>query len=91
MQMKKRLILQVLPLNDDKRGKGWVVKRINPSGKALTLACYYYRWGENKRTAVQGAVNFAKKHQPSQVLIHGRDGKIKSERSYGADSPRRKG
>jgi hypothetical protein len=38
-----------------------------------------------KVEAVRAAVDRAKQQTPSQVVIHGKDGKIKSERTYQAD------
>lgn len=38
-----------------------------------------------KATAIDKAVELAKKNQPSQLLIHRADGTIEDERTYGDD------
>jgi hypothetical protein len=35
--------------------------------------------------AIQGSVDLAKKNGNAQVLVHGTDGKIRDERTYGSD------
>jgi hypothetical protein len=45
---------------------------------------------EGKETAEAAAVALAQKHQPSQLVIHTRDGKFEEERTYPRSSdPRR--
>lgn len=46
---------------------------------------------DTKDKAVDEAQNLAKKQEPSQILIHGQDGKIQEERTYGQDPKRTKG
>lgn len=40
---------------------------------------------ETKAKAIEETVAIARRHAPSQVFIHGENGRIQSERTYGAD------
>jgi len=44
-----------------------------------------------KRDAAAAAIELARVQQPSQVVIHKRDGKIQTEFTYGDDPERTKG
>jgi hypothetical protein len=79
---KSRAIYRVLP---DAENRTWGVKR----GKKL-IAVFSRKLGETKQDAVAYAIKQAKAHQPSQLIIHKRDGKIEEERTYPRSSdPRR--
>jgi hypothetical protein len=81
MSKPKRSIAHVVP--EPGPGKRWCV--------------YYYVSGagttpivevrETKTIAVSEAVAWAKEVQPSQVFIHGKDGRIQDERTYQDDPP----
>ncbi len=77
----KRTRFEVLPAGDG----SWDVTR-----DSVTIGNYAV-----KSLAVQYAVDRAKaswaKKQPAQLLIKGRDGKIKDERTYGNDPERTRG
>jgi len=57
-------------------GKGWAVKR-EGSSKYTAIT-------ENKRDATTIARSIAK-HNKSELVIHGKDGKIQDKDSYGND------
>lgn len=76
--VKNRKKYHVSPHDD-----GWQVKM--EGGKRATEVF------ETKDMAVDEAQNLAKEQEPSQILIHGQDGKIKEERTYGQDPKRTKG
>ncbi|NSW76934.1 MAG: DUF2188 domain-containing protein [Candidatus Atribacteria bacterium] len=67
----KRNILHVVPHEK----KGW---RINMPEKGDKIFA-------TKKEAVKEAISIARTSQPSQLVIHGRDGKIQEERTYGRD------
>jgi len=46
---------------------------------------------EDKKDAVEHARTLAKKHALGQVLVHGMNGKIQDEWTYGGDPKRSKG
>jgi hypothetical protein len=67
----KRIIVRVVPNN---RG-GWEIMQGN---RAIS--------NHRKKTrAIQSGRRTAKKKQPSQLVIHGRDGKIQTEHTYKSD------
>ena len=79
---KKRYVLHVVPAPDG----GWKVLHgenvlINTNRKS----------GITKVDVVNLAVGRALVKEPSQVVIHKRDGTIQSERTYGNDPKRTKG
>jgi hypothetical protein len=41
--------------------------------------------GSTQKEAIQGSVDLAKKNGNAQVLVHGTDGKIRDEWTYGSD------
>lgn len=55
----------------------WRVKR---DGAERATGVY-----ENKTDAVARAKELAKANEPGQVIIHGQDGKIQTEHTYGED------
>ena len=59
------------------RGDDWAIKREH-SQRAIKVV-------EDKQDAIDRAREIAKEDKPSQVIIHGQDGKIQSERTYGND------
>ena len=69
-----RFVLHVVP-----NANGWEVKR-QGSGETEWLV-------DNKDNAVNHAREMAKANQPSQIVIHTRDGRIETEHTYG-DDPR---
>lgn len=56
---------------------GWAVKK-EEALRATSI-------NKNKEQAVQAARELAKANKPSQIIIHGRDGRIQEERTYGED------
>jgi hypothetical protein len=77
---KKRIIYRVVPLRGSSRHMGFVVvyrtRAISPAMR--------------KPLAITMAVALAKANEPSQVVIHKRNGQIQSERTYPRSSdPRR--
>lgn len=73
--MAKRLVIRVLP------GLRWKVEVGESSITGFLL----------KRQAVAVAVAIGAAVQPSQVVIHKRNGQIEEERTFKADPKRRKG
>lgn len=67
-----RKVIHVVP-----RAEGWAVKREN-TAKASEIK-------PTKEQAVKIATNQAKKAGLGQVVIHGQNGKIQEERTYGHD------
>jgi len=67
-----RFVLHIVP-----NANGWEVKR-QGSGETEWLV-------DNKDNAVNHAREMAKANQPSQIVIHTRDGRIETEHTYGAD------
>lgn len=63
--------------------EGWQVK---PEGAKRATGVF-----DTKDGAVEEARKLAKNQRPSQVLIHGRDGRIQEERTYGQDPERTEG
>ena len=93
MGKQKRVVFRVLPLHERPKltGRllGWRVTRTDwPKGDSRD---YPRSQGYTKRHAVECAVSSAKAVMPAQVVIHGRDGRILEERTYGADPRRTKG
>ncbi len=58
---------------------GWKVE-LEHSHEALII-------NRIKDAAVQSARELAKNNKPSQVIVHGKDGKIQEEYTYGDDPP----
>lgn len=58
---------------------GWKVE-LEHSHEALSVH-------HTKNEAIQSARELAKATQPSQVFVHGKDGKIQEEYTYGNDPP----
>jgi uncharacterized protein DUF2188 len=75
--MSQRLRLTV---THSKRDKAWSVKG---GGREQSYS--------TKPEAVRAAASEGRRHGHAQVVIHGVDGKIKQERTYGADPRRTKG
>jgi hypothetical protein len=69
-----------LTVTHSKRDKAWSVKG---GGGERTFA--------TKAEAVRSAASEGRRNGHAQVVIHGGDGKIKEERTYGADPRRTKG
>ena len=59
-----------------KRGKGWAVRGAGNSKDTVIKP--------TQREAIKAAKDIAR-NQGSEVLIHGRDGKIREKNSYGND------
>jgi hypothetical protein len=74
----KRAIYTVQPI---KGGSGWEI--LTPDGP--------FRPGVNKRKTVAQARALAKASMPSQLRIKGRNGRLQTEFTYGADPRRWKG
>jgi hypothetical protein len=70
--MKKRKVYDVAP-----RGEGWAVKQ---RGAKRAVAIF-----QDKADAVARAREVAKKREPAQVVVRGKDGEIKNEYTYGGD------
>lgn len=74
--MPKRNVYHILP-NKPGGEKDWkVVKQGNKQAVGLF---------ENKEKAIKKARKIAKNKKPSQIKIHGKNGKIQREYTYGAD------
>ena len=73
-----RDVLHVLPAGDDK----W---RVAPEG-SMTGPTF-----EDKENAIRYAKDQAKAAQLGQIIVHGRDGRIQYENTYGEDPRQRKG
>jgi len=73
-----REVFHVLPAGDDK----W---RVAPEGSLMGPIF------ENKDEAVRHAKDQAKAAQLGQVIVHGRDGRIQYETTYGKDPREQKG
>jgi len=58
---------------------GWKVE-LEHSPEALFV-------NRSKDAAIQWARELAKNNKPSQVIVHGKDGKIQEEYTYGNDPP----
>lgn len=72
---------------------GWCVLKARPRRDGNTLLCAGY---PTQREAVREAVSTARSDwlmhaRPAQVILHGRNGRIQWERTYGRDPKRRKG
>jgi len=65
----------------DKKG-GW---KVTETGQPDV---YHF---ETKPPAVEKGMQLARRHKPSQLLIHKKDGKIQEERTYGNDPRSSKG
>ena len=74
--MSKRIVYHVLP-NNDYSDNDWKVKK---AGSERASALF-----EDKEEAVDLATELAKNTGLGQIKIHGRDGKIQEERTYGKD------
>ena len=74
--MAKRTVYHVLP-NRDYSDNNWKVKK-EGNEKASGLF-------ENKEEAIDSATKLAKNSGLGQIKIHGRDGKLQEERTYGKD------
>jgi hypothetical protein len=72
----KRLVLDVHPCKG-----GWEVRRDGDGEKEF----------ERKSDALANAKEQAKAEKPSQIRIHGRDGRFQNEHTYGTDPRRSKG
>jgi len=70
--MSDRTVFHVVP-----NANGWEVKR-EGTGQTEFLV-------DDKDNAVNHARDLARSSEPSQVLIHTRDGKIETEHTYGND------
>ncbi len=57
-------------------GNGWAVKKEGSSRFTVIT--------DNQRDAIKVAREIAKNHQ-SELIVHGRDGKIREKNSYGKD------
>ena len=78
MSKPKRSIAHVVP--EPGAGKHWAVfyyASDDPVGEPPGIELY-----NKKSMAIATAVAWAKEFQPSQVYIHGKDGRIQSERTY---------
>ena len=83
--MKKRMVLYVSPTE-----YGWKIERLGEKRNTLLNTCVR-KLGETKADAVAYARKFAINHQPSQVVVHKRDGKIQTEWTFGKDPRRSEG
>jgi Uncharacterized protein conserved in bacteria (DUF2188) len=73
---------QVFHVSPDEGGK-W---RVEPEGDGQTGRVF-----ENKEVAERHATAQAKAASLGQVIVHGRDGRIQYEHTYGEDPRNRKG
>lgn len=63
-----------------RRDDGTWQGKLEKSDRASTIA-------NTKAEAMKNTIALAKNHGNSQVFIHGQDGKIKEERTYGGNDP----
>lgn len=81
----KRLVVRVSPAKAPGQPAGWAIKR-----GAVTWDVY-----DRKSDAVSEARDLAKAELArgglAQLVVHGRNGKIQEERTYGKDPRRSKG
>jgi hypothetical protein len=75
----KRTSYHVVPDREGPADGRWQIKE---EGRRPRQAC------RTQRQAISAARTEAKARQPSQVIVHGRDGRIRTEYTYG-DDPRR--
>ena len=68
---KKGIVFRIVP----RSGGGW-----NVTQDGQTVSNH-----RKKTTAVQTGCDLAKKKQPSQLVIHNKDGKIQTEHTYMSD------
>lgn len=81
MSKPKRSKAHVVP--EPGPGKHWVVYSYaadDPAGEPPGVDLF-----STKAIAVGAAVTWAKDYKPSQIFIHGRDGRIQDERTYQDD------
>lgn len=77
---KKRIVVRVLPIKG-----GWEVVE----GKTL-ISRHLRSDGHTKRSAITSAIIHALAHEPSQVVVHKRNGEFQYEHTYPRSSdPRR--
>jgi len=69
----------------DRRLAQWVGRGRTPVGSRYAIGF------EKKPEAVAWMVGLARRQQPSQLFIKGRNGKIQDERTFGNDPRRTKG
>ncbi len=74
--MIKRNVYHILP-NKTGGEKDW---KVTKEGNKQAISRF-----ENKEEAIKKAQNIAKNKKPSQIKIHGRNGKIQREYTYEAD------
>lgn len=77
--MAQRQVFHVLPQDQGK----W---RVEPEGQREAGEIF-----EDKEQAVQQASNRAKAADAGQIIVHGRDGRIQYEYTFGNDPRERKG
>ena len=80
MREKKRYVVD---LTYSAKLQLWVAK---PRGRGQGTAFY-----DTKAEAIRVETASLRAQQPSQLVIHNKDGRIQSERTYGADPERRRG
>lgn len=79
----KRTVFRVQRVRRGFRGWDVTTKR---DGRAEVLTTYY-----SQANAIRWAVVAARDARPSQVVLHGLNGRIRWERTYGADPKRSPG
>lgn len=77
----KRTVYHVTPAGGPTPEEKWQIEH-NEGRRALREP------HRTQREAIDAAREKAKEHQPAQVIVHGRDGRIRTEYTYGSD-PRR--
>ncbi|MCC5033479.1 DUF2188 domain-containing protein [Streptomyces sp. WAC 00631] len=77
----KRAVYHITPAADRPAGEKWQIQ--HQEGRRAVSEPH-----RTQRQAIDAAREKAKQHQPAQVVVHGRDGRIRTEYTYGND-PRR--
>ena len=77
----KRAVYHVTPAGERGKSSRWQVEH----GEGRSREREPHR---TQKEAISAARTQARKHEPAQVIVHGRDGRIRTEYTYGND-PRR--
>jgi hypothetical protein len=77
----KRTSYHVVPASDSPPDQRWQVQ--HKEGRRTVRDSF-----RTQKQAIDAARDQAKQQQPSQIIVHGTDGRIRDEYTYGSD-PRR--
>ncbi len=59
--------------------------------RLITSAGIVHQWHVNKATVVRFARKTARLEKPSQLIVHGKNGRIQFEHTYGSDPRKSRG